>query len=537
MQFDFEGDPQAPASNTPEYTVSELSGRVKRVIEGEFSYVRVRGELGRVSQPASGHVYLDLKDDKAVISGVVWRGKASQLTVRPEQGLEVIVTGKLTTFPGQSKYQIVIDSLEPAGQGALMALLEERKKKLAKEGLMDESAKQELPFMPRVVGIVTSPTGAVIRDMMHGFKERFPVHVLVWPVRVQGEMAAKEIAAGIAGFNQISGEGALPRPDVLIVARGGGSLEDLWSFNEEIVARAAAASQIPLISAVGHETDWTLIDYVADARAPTPTKAAEWAVPKYSELVGKVADYRARQVKAIGRSLEAKRMGLMGAQRGLPRLVDLLGIPRQRLDGAAQRLGQGLRHFTRAQRHHLQRLDGRFQPGLLSHRFERWRDRLDGFGRTLPLSLRQRLLFRRERLHRLAGGVRASSVVAGVAQARRQLDGVAHRRDQAVTGRLRQARSRLNGVGQLLQSLSYQSVLARGFALLRDEAGEMVRARAGLDVGERLNVEFIDGQVATAITGFETTETKTGGRAAKAPKAVKKTAKKDNDGGAQGSLF
>ena len=283
-------EPEA-ASNVVEFSVSEISSALKRTLEDTFGHVRVRGELGRVSRPASGHVYLDLKDDRAVLSGVIWKGTASRMRIQPEQGLEVVATGRITTFAGQSKYQIVIDSLEPAGAGALMALLEERRKKLSAEGLFDEDRKRELPYLPAVIGVVTSPTGAVIRDILHRLSDRFPRHVLVWPVRVQGETSAREVANGIRGFNGFDAGGELPRPDLIIVARGGGSLEDLWGFNEEEVVRAAADSTIPLVSAVGHETDWTLLDYAADWRAPTPTAAAERAVPVRSELAGLCGRY------------------------------------------------------------------------------------------------------------------------------------------------------------------------------------------------------------------------------------------------------
>ena len=261
-------------SNVAEFTVSEISNALKRTLEDTFGHVRVRGELGRVSRPASGHVYLDLKDDRAVISGVIWKGTASRMKIQPEQGLEVIATGRITTFPGQSKYQIIIETLEPAGAGALMALLEERRKKLQAEGLFDDARKKPIPYLPEVIGVVTSPTGAVIRDILHRLRDRFPRHVLIWPVLVQGDTAAEKIAAAIRGFNAIDGSGAVPRPDLLIVARGGGSIEDLWCFNEEAVVRATVESDIPLISAVGHETDTTLIDYASDKRAPTPTAAA-----------------------------------------------------------------------------------------------------------------------------------------------------------------------------------------------------------------------------------------------------------------------
>ncbi len=542
MEFDFDGSQARASSNAPEFTVSELSGKVKNFIETEFSYVRVRGELGRVSTPASGHVYLDLKDDKSVISGVIWRGKAAGLAIRPEQGLEVIAVGKLTTFPGQSKYQIVIDSLEPAGQGALMALLEERKKKLAAEGLFDESAKGKLPFMPKTIGIVTSPTGAVIRDMMHGFRERFPVHVIVWPVRVQGESCSKEVARAIDGFNQIDGRSGIPRPDVLIVARGGGSLEDLWGFNEEIVARAAANSQIPLISAVGHETDWTLLDYVSDARAPTPTKAAEWAVPKYSELVERLADLKLRQFKTMSRQLQAKRSDLKSAGRGLPRLVDLVGIPRQRLDGAAGRLSQALFGFTRTKRGQFQRFDGRLQPHILLNRVTRGRERVGLFRHALERTMLQRLRFARETHNRLQGGLRPQMMMNNVAQGRQSLRQLQDRQNRAVGSRLQQKRQSLETLSHLMKSLGYQNVLARGFALVRDEGGEMVRSSSHLSSGDRVNVEFVDGKVLAEIQGEGSVSQEKSAKketAVSKPKTRAKRKKKDDgsDSGAQGSLF
>ena len=265
--------------NNPEFNVSEISAAIKRIVEGEFSHVRVRGEIGRVSFPRSGHVYLDLKDERSVLSGVIWKGVAARLSMRPEEGLEVVATGRITTFGGQSKYQLVIEDMKPAGVGALMAMLEKRKALLASEGLFDAARKKQIPFLPDVIGVITSPSGAVIRDIMHRLRDRFPRKVLLWPVAVQGEKCASDVSNAIKGFNALEIGGAVPRPDVLIVARGGGSLEDLWGFNEESVARAAAASDIPLISAVGHETDTTLIDFVSDQRAPTPTAAAELAVP------------------------------------------------------------------------------------------------------------------------------------------------------------------------------------------------------------------------------------------------------------------
>jgi exodeoxyribonuclease VII large subunit len=383
-----------------------------------------------------------------------------------------------------------------------MALLEERKKKLAAEGLFAEERKRALPFMPRVVGIVTSPTGAVIRDMMHGFRERFPVHVIVWPVRVQGETSAREIAAGIEGFNRLPKTGGgMPRPDVLIVARGGGSLEDLWSFNEEIVVRAAAGSDIPLISAVGHETDWTLIDYAADARAPTPTKAAEWAVPKYSELQERMGDLRHRQLKALRRGLDLHKTHLKSAARGLPRLIDLVGIPRQRLDAASMRLAQGLTHFTRSKRQLFERFDGRLQPHLLSLRVARGRERVTLFSRSLEQHIIGRLRLQRQSLNQHGAGLRPQAIFNAVVRGRRSLTQLNERQGRVFSQSLILRRKQVAGLGQLLQSLSYQSALKRGFVLVRDAAGEMLRHGSELKAGARVELEFSDGRVWAAVEG------------------------------------
>src|SRR6185437_2087592 len=342
-------DADTRATNAPEITVSELAGALKRAIEDRFGYVRVRGEISGYRGPhSSGHAYFSLKDTGARLDAVIWRTSLQRMRLKPEEGLEVVATGRLTTFPGKSAYQIVIESLELAGIGALMALLEARRRKLAEEGLFDAARKRKVPFLPKVIGVVTSPTGAVIRDILHRLSGRFPVRVVVWPVRVQGETSAAEVAAAIAGFNALEPGGPVPRPDLVIVARGGGSLEDLWGFNEEIVVRAAAASTIPLISAVGHETDWTLIDWAADARAPTPTKAAEWAVPKYSELVAQSGKLGLRLKTAALRLLDGLRTYLRAAQRGLPRRQDLLALPRQRYDAVERRLGRALLENARA---------------------------------------------------------------------------------------------------------------------------------------------------------------------------------------------
>ena len=329
-------------TNLLELSVSELSGSIKRTVETAFDHVRVRGEIsGYRGQHSSGHAYFGLKDDRARIDAVIWKGTFPRIKFRPEEGMEVIATGKVTTFPGSSKYQIVIETLEPAGAGALMALLEERRRRLAEEGLFDQARKRPLPFLPRVIGVVTSPTGAVIRDILHRITDRFPVHVVVWPVKVQGEGSGEEVAAAIRGFNALEGEG-ITRPDVLIVARGGGSLEDLWSFNDEIVVRAAAESRIPLISAVGHETDWTLVDHAADIRAPTPTGAAEMAVPVKAELEAQVASLAARLSGCASRQMEHRRQSVRALVRALPSLDQLLALPRRCFDEAAACLCRGL---------------------------------------------------------------------------------------------------------------------------------------------------------------------------------------------------
>ncbi len=450
IDFNTHANEARPGVNAPEFSVSELSGAIKRALEDGFGYVRLRGEISGYRGPhASGHCYFALKDDKAKIEAVIWKGAFGRLRFKPEEGMEVIAQGKITTFPGSSKYQIVIEALEPAGAGALMALLEERKRKFAAEGLFEEARKKPRPFLPKVVGIVTSPTGAVIRDMLHGFNERFPTRVLLWPVRVQGEGSAAEVAAAIRGFNALEPGGKIPRPDVLIVARGGGSLEDLWSFNEEIVVRAAAESRIPLISAVGHETDWTLIDLVADARAPTPTKAAEWAVPKYSDLIETLEKLQLRKRTAVRRSLDGVRTHLKASSRGLPKLQDLVALPRQRFDAVDRRLSRALLANTRAHAN-AARADRRTS------------DRRADTSEAFPM-------------RRTASGVRTA------------------RRPGLAQYAWRSRRRVLDGKGALLKSLGYQSVLSRGFALVRDEAGLMVRQARSVAPGAVLSVEFSDG--------------------------------------------
>ena len=471
-------------NNVVEWTVSELSSALRRTVEDAYGYVRVRGEVsGFKGASPSGHVYFRLKDDKAVLEAVIWKGTFGRMRVRPEEGLDVIVSGKLTTFAGSSKYQIVIDSLEPAGIGALMKLLEERKKKLAAEGLFDEARKQLLPFLPKVIGVITSPTGAVIRDILHRLQDRFPRRVLVWPVRVQGETSAAEVAGAIHGFNAMPEGGPLPRPDLIIVARGGGSLEDLWSFNEEIVVRAAAASMIPLISAVGHETDITLIDFAADRRAPTPTAAAEIAVPVRAELMTTLSNLGSRKLACWRRNVDRSRRELRLLVRALPALDDLLAVPRQRLDACAGRLPRALRANAQIHHTHLTRVASRLSPRLLSHRIERCREQATAFGDRAHRAFR---IFRDRRVERL------------------------------------------RSAGQLLAAYSYRGVLARGFALVRDGDGRPLRTAAAVGSGTRLDIEFSDGRIGATSDG----------ECAASPPAKSKARTRGGAGsGGQGSLF
>ena len=372
-----------PGDNALALSVGELAGKLKRMVEGEFGHVRLRGEISGYKRVASGHCYLTLKDDSAVIDGVIWKGNAGSLAFVPQDGIEVIATGKLTTYPGRSKYQIVIERMELAGAGALMALLDKLKAQLGAEGLFAPERKKALPFLPRVIGVVTSPTGAVIRDIIHRLEDRCPTHVLVWPVKVQGDGSAAEIAAAVGGFDAIAAGGDVPRPDLVIVARGGGSIEDLWSFNEEIVVRAVAACSIPIISAVGHETDTTLCDYAADRRAPTPTAAAEIAVPVLADLRYTIQSHAARTERCVRRYHQLGRERLEGMTRLLPKRDALLAPQRQRSDEAGVRLDRGLERRLAVARRDLDGATGALRPAILQHRWEAARQRFDSTWRLV----------------------------------------------------------------------------------------------------------------------------------------------------------
>lgn len=494
--------PAEQLNNAPEFTVSELSQSLKRTVEDTYGHVRVRGEIsGFRGAHSSGHCYFALKDESAKIEAVIWKGVHGRMRFKPQEGLEVIATGKLTTYPGSSKYQIVIEALEPAGIGALMALMEERKKKLAAEGLFDEARKQLLPWLPEVIGVVTSPTGAVIRDILHRLEDRFPRRVLVWPVKVQGEGSAEQVAAAIRGFNALPEGGRIPRPDVLIVARGGGSLEDLWSFNEEIVVRAAAESMIPLISAVGHETDITLIDFVADKRAPTPTAAAEMAVPVRSDLFVEVADLARRTRACWQRGHENRRNELRAAARALPAAADLLAIPRQRLDSAGASLPRGLKANTHAHFRRFTAAGAKLTLRVLHGQISQADHRLTVCGERLGLSARSLLRRRRDRFAGLEVRLRASKLSNAqaqrnaIARQRERTHRLAERAQRALATLLHRLDARVENSGKLLSALSYRSVLARGFALVRDEAGHPLHAAGSIGPNARLEIEFADGRV------------------------------------------
>ena len=440
----FNNNPPA-GHNQPVYTVTEVSSSIKRTVEDRFGTVRIRGEISGWKQASSGHVYFRLKDDNAVIDAICWRGTAGKLSFKPEDGLEVVCSGKITTYPGRSSYQIVIDSMEPAGVGALMALLEKRCKMLEEEGLFDPKRKKPLPFLPQVVGVITSPTGAVIRDILHRIEDRFPVHVIVWPVAVQGEGAAEQIAAAIKGFNSNS---IIPKPDVLIVARGGGSIEDLWAFNEEIVLRAAAASHIPLISAVGHETDTTLIDYVSDMRAPTPTAAAEMAVPVRQELLLTCKQLDMRLHAAVMRLLAQRQEMLEGLSRGLPKPAQLLQVAAQRLDD--------------------------------------WSERLQS---SLPVMI----LRKEQELLVIAARLRPQSLVNEMQNLNHKLEDLQHRLSNGFERYLSLRDERLRALSSMLESVNYQRVLERGFALVKDGAGKLVTSAEQAKHAGDLSLTFKDG--------------------------------------------
>jgi exodeoxyribonuclease VII large subunit len=447
--FDPRPDPEPAIPNLAPYTVSELSGAVKRTVEGAFGLVRVRGEIAQPKRHVSGHLYFCLKDDKAVLDGVSW--KSARLSIEPEHGMDVICTGKLTTYPGRSKYQLIVETIELAGEGAILKLLEDRRKKLLAEGLFEASRKRPLPHIPEVIGVITSPTGAVIHDILHRLADRFPRRVLVWPVAVQGPGAAEQIAAAIAGFNSLP-NASVPRPDLLIVARGGGSLEDLMPFNEENVVRAAAASAIPIISAVGHETDHTLIDLVSDRRAPTPTAAAEFAVPVRAELLLRLGQAAQQLTQCLYRHRERQRAALEG-------LARLLSDPRRLLESAAQSLDDRAERLAHA-------LTGRLQA---------------------------------QALHLARAGASLKHPQAQLNEARQRLTFLGERASRAFLTAREHAAHRLEALSRHLDAVSYRNTLARGFAVVRGADGHAVSEARRLKPGQSVTIEFADGNAGVKI--------------------------------------
>ncbi len=495
-------DDPAPGQNAPEFTVSEISGAVKRVIEGEFGRIRVRGEVGRVFKARSGHLYYDIKDDRNVLACTTWKGQIASLSVVPEEGLEVVVTGRMTAFGAQSKYNLNVDEVAVAGAGALMAMLEKRKKALEAEGLFDPARKRPLPYLPEVIGVVTSPSGAVIRDILHRLRDRFPRKVLIWPVAVQGAACAPEVARAINGFNALSPGGSLPRPDLLIVARGGGSIEDLWGFNEEVVVRAAAASEIPLISAVGHETDTTLIDFASDKRAPTPTAAAEMAVPVRVDLLAWLAQQGARISGHAARGLEIRGQRLRDLSRALPRKETLLEGPNQRLDMVDRALRAALRANTDASRTRFERAGAAIRPAALMARVRKDRERLDVLSKRLAPAMARMLKDRtRETSERRA------KVVDVWSRAGRALERQQSRKADA-----------LAALDRLRMTLGYEQTLARGYAVVWGD-GSLVTEVAAAKAANVLEIQFKDGRMKAGSGG---------------PSAPKPSRKPPPD---QGSLF
>ncbi|MBA4097281.1 MAG: exodeoxyribonuclease VII large subunit [Rhodospirillum sp.] len=470
--------PQIPTThNLAELTVSELSGAIKRTLESGFERVRVRGEISGFKRAGSGHLYMQLKDDAAAIKAVVWRSTAVRLGLNPEDGMEVVATGRITSYAERSEYQLVIERVELAGLGALLKLLEDRKKKLAAEGLFDAARKRPLPLLPGVIGVVTSPSGAVIRDILHRLEDRFPRHVLLWPVLVQGEGAAQQVANAIRGFNALPAGGKVPRPDVLIVARGGGSLEDLMAFNEEIVVRAAAASEIPLISAVGHETDTTLIDFASDRRAPTPTAAAEMAVPVRADLIAEVAQCGHRLARAASRQIAEQRLTIEGLGRGLPDPVRLIQEKTQQLDAWIERRDNAQRGFFDRKRDQLH---------ALSNRLRTPRDQIAAMRNALSSAISHL----------------STCISASLERSARRLDNAgAHLRPKLLRDLVDRRGDALAGCAALLESYSYEHVLKRGFALVRDEDDQPLTRAASLSSGMAVSLQFHDGRARAVVDG------------------------------------
>lgn len=515
--MDLIDDPET-VGNTPEFTVSELSGAVKRTIEGEFGFVRVKGEVGRVVRARSGHLYFDLKDDRSVLACTTWKGQVSDLSVIPEEGMEVVARGRMTTFGSQSKYQLNATDVAVAGVGALMAMFEKRKAALEAEGLFAAERKQPLPYLPDVIGVITSPTGAVIRDILHRLRDRFPRKVLVWPVAVQGKDSAPQVARAIEGFNGMTVGGALPRPDVLIVARGGGSIEDLWGFNEEIVARAAAASTIPLISAVGHETDTTLIDYVSDRRAPTPTAAAEIAVPVRLELLAGVEQMGARLSRSVSDGVTRRKQRLTDLGRILGDPGRLTEDAKQRYDYWGEKLDGALVSRVSDGKLRLGHATGLLRPSLLRSRVAQAQERVAVWDARRGPALERATVRARRDLEQQSQRLRLDGVARSVARQAEALRTLSDRLARAAKAQEQVRRNRLEALDRMRETLGYQETLKRGYAVVWGD-GAVVTSKTAAKKAQALEVQFADGRLDL------------GGSAASRPKREKKSPPD------QGSLF
>ena len=515
--------------NQPEYSVSEISGVVKGLIESEFEYVRIRGEIGRVSNPRSGHIYLDLKDERSVLAAVIWKGNVRNLPAMPEEGLEVVASGKLTTFGAQSKYQLIVDQIMPAGEGALMALLEKRKEKLKQEGMFDVSRKKPLPYLPDVIGVITSSSGAVIRDILHRLKDRFPREVLVWPVSVQGDRCALEVSRAINGFNRMTEFDEIKKPDLLIVARGGGSLEDLWGFNEEIVLRAVAASDIPVISAIGHETDTTLIDLVSDVRAPTPTAAAEIAVPVLSDISKALAKIVNRQWQQLKQKLLISEQRLVDVSRLMPRSEELCALQSQRLDVASERLPRGL--ISLLQRNKLQsaRVFAGLQPRFLQQVVQAQYERKTNYFQSLRAGFKKNLEAKSIKLQLKLSDLRTNDLHREIKTKELNLNRLTQRILNLGSNIIVPRLANLNNLDRLRETLGYKETLNRGYSVIRADGSVVTSVLEVIDNVE-LEVEFKDGRIGVCISEKDAITKKP---------VAKQNNKSDVKGGVpkQGSLF
>ena len=485
---------QIQGINEPEFSVSEISNAIKRLIEEEFSYVRIRGEIGRVSLPRSGHVYLDLKDEKSVIAGVIWKGVADKLMTKPEEGMEVIARGRVTTFGGQSKYQIIIDDLRPAGVGALMAMLEKRKKQFQAEGIFNQEHKKPLPFLPEIIGVITSPSGAVIKDILHRLSDRFPRKVTLWPVAVQGDNCAREVSRAIDGFNSLTIQNPLIAPDLIIVARGGGSIEDLWGFNEELVVRSAFKSIIPLISAIGHETDTTLLDYVADVRAPTPSAAAEMAVPVRHELLALIDANEARLSRALSQVLLNRSQRLLDISRSLPRVFGLLEGPTQRLDSISTRLPISLTSSVKLKKSRLFELSTGIKPTSLIMRLENSQSKFELQAKQLKTLLGYYIDLRKQTLGSLFSRIESLALKREILHEQKNLKDLSLRIRKAYEMSLTNLETKLQAIDRLRETLGYRETLNRGYAVIRS-GDNVITEKAKALYETNLSIEFWDGEL------------------------------------------